>query len=223
MAKFHVNDRGEVGPCKARIKACKFGGRETHFKTEAEARQSYEQKLTEMLMAIPVPQKKELVSGPAGLRGKIYSKNGSNQLHMDCPAGHAHTFGDDELMTPAIAKKLKEFDPKTVFQDGDCAALAWDLWHKDKAVTVSELFVDGESLHVIARLPNGKYLDSMGLWSRDALMATWLEDNPNATCELEDEPIGDQLTIKRDTSKIGAKELTDFLWSELGSKSIKFR
>lgn len=41
MASYHINDRGEPGPCRAK-KACPFGGSEDHYATLEEARKAYE-------------------------------------------------------------------------------------------------------------------------------------------------------------------------------------
>lgn len=41
MTSYHINDRGEPGPCRAK-KACPFGGSEDHYTTLEEARTAYE-------------------------------------------------------------------------------------------------------------------------------------------------------------------------------------
>lgn len=38
MPKFHINSKGDVKPCNATVKACRFGGDEQHFKDASEAR-----------------------------------------------------------------------------------------------------------------------------------------------------------------------------------------
>lgn len=42
MSQFHVNRKGEPGPCRARSGRCPFGGAEVHYSTPEAAREAYE-------------------------------------------------------------------------------------------------------------------------------------------------------------------------------------
>lgn len=42
MAKFHINWRGEAGPCSAVSGDCLFGGEDDHFPTPAAVGEAYE-------------------------------------------------------------------------------------------------------------------------------------------------------------------------------------
>ena len=45
MAKYHINDKKEVGVCKASVKDCKFGNAGEHFNDEAEAQKEADRQL----------------------------------------------------------------------------------------------------------------------------------------------------------------------------------
>jgi len=56
MAKFHINDRGEAGVCKANNGGCPFGSEAEHFSSAEEARQAFEE-ANSSFVKIDVPQK----------------------------------------------------------------------------------------------------------------------------------------------------------------------
>ena len=45
MAKFHINGKGEPGPCSAQADGCPFGGEESHYSSPEAAREAYEAKM----------------------------------------------------------------------------------------------------------------------------------------------------------------------------------
>lgn len=57
MSKYHVNDNGEAGKCRATIIRCPFGGDAQHYSTPEIARLSYE--LSNASKQIPKTSKKE--------------------------------------------------------------------------------------------------------------------------------------------------------------------
>lgn len=42
MIKYHINGRGEAGPCSAQLGNCPFGAEDRHFPSKATAQQAYE-------------------------------------------------------------------------------------------------------------------------------------------------------------------------------------
>lgn len=42
--KYHINAAGDVKPCKATQRACRYGGEQSHYATEKEAREAFEKK-----------------------------------------------------------------------------------------------------------------------------------------------------------------------------------
>lgn len=78
---------------------------------------------------------------------------------------------DDE----SLFRQLQELDPKKRNQEGDCLLFAWELYARcEHVVAVDELRNDeGLLYHAVARLRNGDYADSLGIWSEGGLMAYW--------------------------------------------------
>lgn len=106
-------------------------------------------------------------------------------------------FGDLTPEKRNLRKYLYELDPSWDLQNGNCSKLAWELWNATEDFTISEIFTNGESIHVIARMPDGNYLDSMGIWSREAIIDYWQSVNPTHKITIEDAEVGDQITGKR--------------------------
>lgn len=51
MGIYHVNEAGEPGRCKARLKNCPFGGAEDHYLSKDAARKAYELKQANLIDA----------------------------------------------------------------------------------------------------------------------------------------------------------------------------
>lgn len=68
MAKYHVNEAGDAGPCKAEKGQCPFGGEAQHYATPEVARQAYELSLASQVVPEAVVKevtpKQVLVSAP---------------------------------------------------------------------------------------------------------------------------------------------------------------
>lgn len=60
--KFHVNGRGEAGPCRAEKGFCPFGGDENHFASEAEVREAYEAAQGTPLQPVAKKEPEEIVA-----------------------------------------------------------------------------------------------------------------------------------------------------------------
>lgn len=54
MAKFHINNAGEAGSCRAEKGGCPFGSDDQHYPTAAEASQAYENKMADHVVPEPV-------------------------------------------------------------------------------------------------------------------------------------------------------------------------
>jgi hypothetical protein len=54
MAKFHINNSGESGNCRAEKGGCPFGGEEQHYSSAAEAGKAYESKMADQVVPEPV-------------------------------------------------------------------------------------------------------------------------------------------------------------------------
>lgn len=57
MAKFHINANGDAKPCKATVKACKFGDSD-HFDNPFSARAAAEQRMYESHESTATPLRK---------------------------------------------------------------------------------------------------------------------------------------------------------------------
>ena len=112
-------------------------------------------------------------------------------------------FGDLTPSSAQIEQELYSLDTHWDLQNGNCSELAWELWNSTEDFTISEIFVDRESIHVIALMPDGNYLDSMGIWSRKAILDYWQSVRPDAKITIEDGESGDQLTEPRRGCPVG--------------------
>lgn len=84
--------------------------------------------------------------------------------------------GDLTQDSETIVKLLKA-DPELMFLNGDCASLAWDLYdaYPDQVKCVSEVWVKGDvgSMHVIAELKDGTFIDGLGHWTPSGMLSAW--------------------------------------------------
>lgn len=75
--------------------------------------------------------------------------------------------------------RLIEADPELQFVNGDCASLAWDLYdaYPEQVKCVSEIWVKGDvgSMHVIAELKDGSFIDGLGHWTPSGVLSAWKE------------------------------------------------
>lgn len=73
--------------------------------------------------------------------------------------------------------RLLESDPELMFINGDCASLAWDLYdaYPEQVKCVSEIWVKGDvgSMHVIAELKDGSFIDGLGHWTPSGILSAW--------------------------------------------------
>jgi hypothetical protein len=73
--------------------------------------------------------------------------------------------------------RLLEADPELMFINGDCATLAWDLYdaYPEQVRCVSEIWVKGDvgSMHVIAELKDGSFIDGLGHWTPSGILSAW--------------------------------------------------
>lgn len=74
-------------------------------------------------------------------------------------------------------KRLLEEDPNLEFINGECATLAWDLYdsYPEHVERVSEIWIKGDagSMHVIAELKDGSFIDGLGHWSPSGALSAW--------------------------------------------------
>jgi hypothetical protein len=62
------------------------------------------------------------------------------------------------------------------YQDGYCNHLAAAIWEISGYVTDWRIAIfDGAGSHVVAVTPDGRYLDSLGIRSREEICGTWYE------------------------------------------------
>lgn len=80
------------------------------------------------------------------------------------------TFGD---VRPDLAEALNALDPNKDFQCGFCADLANAIASRYD-FGLSEVYVDDESIHWMARTPDGEYVDSLGVWTAVAMWENWI-------------------------------------------------
>jgi hypothetical protein len=63
QVKYHINSRGEAGPCRA-VSNCPFGSKEDHYGSAQEARQAYEEKMESTETILPPPDDDEWLEQP---------------------------------------------------------------------------------------------------------------------------------------------------------------
>lgn len=79
MIKFHVNDKGEAGKCRARGEGCPFGGDSKHYGTLELAREAFEKanagkQLPETAKKMTRRERKELAARRKALEAKFDSR-----------------------------------------------------------------------------------------------------------------------------------------------------
>jgi hypothetical protein len=94
------------------------------------------------------------------------------RLDGDYPVG-------DLTQDSETVKRLLETDPELQYINGECATLAWDLYdsYPEHVKSVSEIWVKGDSgsMHVIAELKDGSFIDGLGHWSPSGVLSAWKE------------------------------------------------
>jgi hypothetical protein len=115
---------------------------------------------------------------------QVYSKD-TISFEKDYSAMYA--FG--EFTDLETAKQLHQDDPYKKLQNGDCADLAHELYNNNPyVVNISEVNIgermpgmeEDESIHVIALLKDGNYVDSLGIWSKETMEAAWKQIDPTS-------------------------------------------
>lgn len=124
----------------------------------------------------------------------------SGQWEVECGKSRStevlvHRFGD--LITDqSVAERLHKADPLKDYQLGECGVIASELWNRNEHVEGYYAFrteeddehMEGYGLHDFVRLHDGTYVDSMGLWSEEALLSTWREvETEGRIISLEDD------------------------------------
>lgn len=116
-------------------------------------------------------------------------KEGRGSLNLTGNFSHSddldgdYNFGD-LTQDSNTARALVEKDPSLAYINGDCAVLAHDLWAScpEYVDDIAEIWETGElwekgeygdSVHVIAKLKDGSYIDGLGHWSPSGLTNFW--------------------------------------------------
>lgn len=193
---YHVNPQtGEPGKCTAEIQ-CRFGSDADHYTDEVSARQAFEQSqsLTDVL--------KGAKSNSENPYARLQSQSAHEMSRFTEPtsigdSGHTVRFENGRAIThyknPGTDKfediplgdltqdsetvvSLITSDPDLDFINGDCGDLAWDLYDNcDDVEVVAQVWVKGDyaSMHSIAKLKDGTYIDVLGHWSESEVLDTW--------------------------------------------------
>lgn len=96
MAKYHINDKKEVGICKASVKDCKFGNAGEHFNDEAEAQKEASRQLAKEYGIVSAAYK---AGGEQDDRVKNMSPELKKRMIEDSAAGKAS-------LAPAVVGKV---------------------------------------------------------------------------------------------------------------------
>jgi hypothetical protein len=102
----------------------------------------------------------------------LVAVNGSQETNFDGD----YPVGDLTQDSETIANLIKT-DPDLQFINGECATLAWDLYdaYPEKVKCVSEIWVkdDVGSMHVIAEMKDGTFIDGLGHWTPSGVLSAW--------------------------------------------------
>ena len=96
MAKYHINDKKEVGVCKASVKDCKFGNAGEHFNDEAEAQKEADRQLAKEYGVVSAAYK---AGGEQDDRVKAMKPELKKRMIEDSAAGKAP-------LAPAVVGKV---------------------------------------------------------------------------------------------------------------------
>lgn len=195
---YHVNpSTGEPGRCSAKVQ-CRFGDSDSHYPDESAAREAFENSQSlddvlkgarsvetdpyaemksassEAMSAFSEPVKIESRENLHTVRfenGRAFTKyfNAGLNEHEELPLGNLTKDYDTVV-------RLLTSDPDLDFINGDCGDLAWDLYDNSEDVEmVAQLWVKGDiqSMHSIAKLKDGTYVDVLGQWSEEELLRAW--------------------------------------------------
>lgn len=214
--KFHITERGEIKPCKAK-EVCPItqaiGG--DHYESKALAREAYERLMEELLLR---SMKNDELNSRAGRRkgsGRVIDYSFKSDERGDFvvipkvagvswPLAGDYYFGD--LTSKSDLMKLHEADPEKLYQNGECGELANELWNRN--VHVEDYYVlaceDDEvfGIHQFVKLKDGSYADSMGIWSEDKLVEHWKLIEPSSRLKKFVEPEGQPAPQKDSELKV---------------------
>lgn len=102
----------------------------------------------------------------------LVSVAGSSETNFDGD----YPVGDLTQDSETVISLLKA-DPELQFINGECSTLAWDLYdaYPEKVKCVSEIWVKGDvgSMHIIAELKDGSFIDGLGHWTPSGVLGAW--------------------------------------------------
>ena len=110
------------------------------------------------------------------------------------------------------ARALHKADPYKKYQNGECGGLAGELWHRNPHVQEYYMLATDSDpefgTHHFVELHDGSFVDSMGVWSREKLLAYWKTIDPSVRVSLFDE--GDDIVpVKEPNHKVYNQPLFD--------------
>jgi hypothetical protein len=86
MSKFHVNDKGESGQCRAEKGGCPFGGEAQHYSTPEIARQAYELSMAgEQIATIKKAPSEKVVKAVENLTNSFAKQQGRENANPNLP------------------------------------------------------------------------------------------------------------------------------------------
>lgn len=112
MSKFHINDKGEPGKCRADQGKCPFGGQSKHYNTAADARKDYEARMKAKEMATK--------SSSVALSSLVNTADFAKAIQMDLISERSHP-DDPNLRVYSYTKKVQYggiWTPETLLARG---------------------------------------------------------------------------------------------------------
>jgi len=148
--------------------------------------------------------------------GKVVEKNGRLEvLSQDDYTGSIgtsiYTFGNFTSLEEA--RQLQEADPIKQFQNGECGSLAGELWNRNPHVVDFCIFSypgdPVEGIHMFAKLKDGTYADSLGIWSEKEFTDYWKTIQSDVKLESFDD--GEPVPEKDEHYDIQNQQLYDIV------------
>lgn len=190
MAKYHISIHGEPVRCSAKIKCRAENTSDEHFEGNLKEARVWAEKKNAESVGGNLPQNSttvipanssvmQLLENPPSVEEETVMRGNDGRYvllrgYQSFSEKEAYPLGD-KLPQPDILKELHNLDKSKFYQEGDCDSLSIALFENNEdIVSVEEIRNEkGDMCHSVARHKNGYYVDSLGVWSQDALKEYW--------------------------------------------------
>ena len=217
MAKYHINDAGEVGTCKAQIKDCKFasseGGGDGHYADKQEAQEAATKKMEAQYKDVYKGYRRGEETGmnmPDAMKRRLIEEGTQEGARVSAATiGRVLSKDNDELIRKAVVEKLSSQKLLRDMSDDESARVRKAVaMRTNNREVLAKLTNDPDRSVQLAAIKNEKTPAKARKAAQDAIKAANLKNLEKARAKANSSDTSSKESIDADSKKQAEEPLS---------------